>query len=135
MKGLGVAVWVIIALGLPLLELISIYQMWQWMGAWTLAWLLLAVIAGLSLVASERQRFLPRLLQCSQRGQPPWPVIKASGLRFLAGILLVIPGLGSDVSAVLLLLFSLLRGPAPAPETRRRAANDDVIEGECRRVE
>jgi UPF0716 protein FxsA len=135
----------IIALALPVLELVGIYQIWQIAGWWTLVWLAMAVIAGIQLMALERLAFLPRMMASLSSGQMPFAILTGSGLRFVAAGLLIFPGAISDVVALALLLVSLFfRGPrsgradAASPETtapgyRPTAANDDIIEGEFRR--
>jgi len=135
----------IIALALPVLELVGIYHIWQIVGWWTLVWLALAVIAGIQLMALERLAFLPRVMVSLSSGQAPFAILTGSGLRFVAAGLLIFPGAMSDALALLLLLVSLFwRGPksaprgaaepdAAAPGYRTRAANDDIIEGEFRR--
>lgn len=135
----------IIALALPVLELVGIYHIWQLAGWWTLVWLALAVIAGIQLMALERLAFLPRMMASLSSGQMPFAILTGSGLRFVAAGLLIFPGAISDALALVLLLVSLFfRGPKSAasgadaagtatPGYRPRAANDDIIEGEFRR--
>lgn len=135
----------IIALALPVLELVGIYHIWQMAGWWTLVWLVLAVIAGIQLMALERLAFLPRMMVSLSSGQMPFAILTGSGLRFVAAGLLIFHGALSDAVALMLLLVSLFfRGPKPvprgaadpeatAPGYRTRAANDDIIEGEFRR--
>lgn len=129
----------IIALGLPVLELVGIYWVWQGLGAWTLAWLAGAALAGGMLIARERAYFAPRMAQSLFNGSAPLSVLLGSGLRFLAGVLLILPGALSDTVALVLLLFSLGRGtPAPGsgqPPPYVRPGPDDVIEGEYRRMD
>lgn len=129
----------IIALGLPVLELVGIYWVWQGLGAWTLAWLAWAVVAGVMLIAHERMHFAPRMAQSLFNGSAPLIVLLGSGLRFLAGVLLILPGALSDLTALVLLLFSLFRKPAAvAPSQTVRPGGpgrDDAIEGEYRRVD
>ncbi len=134
---------VIIAVALPLLELVGIYHVWGMYGAWTLAWLLLAVLLGMWLMALERLAFLPRLLAAMAQGGAPLGVLTGSGLRFIAAGLFMFPGFFSDAAGLLLLLASLVpglgaRSPQQAATGARhgpRAANDDVIEGEFHRVD
>lgn len=134
----------IIALALPALELVAIYQIWGLIGAWTLAWLALAALAGFWLIALERLAFLPRIVASLSGGASPWGIITGSGLRFVAAGLLIFPGPLSDAVALLLLLASLLTGGvqptrAPpgmgSPRHGPRAANDEIIEGEYKRVD
>ena len=59
----------------------------------------------------------------------------AAGVLF-AGVLLVIPGVITDLIAVLLLLIPTTKPPKRNPfqdDTSSKSANDDVIEGEYTR--
>lgn len=125
----------IIALAIPLLELVGIYQIWQWLGWWTLAYLGLAVLAGMGLLMLERVAFLPRMALSMMNGETPFSVLTESGLRFLAGGLLIFPGPVTDGMALVLLVISLFVAGAPVAKGHRAAANDDVIEGDYRRVD
>lgn len=136
MNGSLARFWPIIALAFPVLEIIGIVLIWDKIGAWTLLWLLLAMLAGAALIALERVAFLPGLAGALLAGGNPFDALKASGLRFLAGLLLIIPGPVSDVMALFLLIWAGLR-PSPPVMPRRpgQAANDDVIDGDYRRVD
>lgn len=138
------SLWPIIALAFPLLELYGIVTVWHWIGGWTLLWLLASGIAGAFLIATERLTFMPRMVGVMMGGADPFAVLKGSGLRFLAGILLVFPGFFSDLLAGVLLLISLFQPTPPAGNWQdmsggmrnpHRAANDDVIEGDFHRVD
>jgi UPF0716 protein FxsA len=136
MKGLLARFWPIIAVALPVLEIVGIVLIWGKLGFWTLLWLLLAVIAGSALISLERVAFMPGLAASMLAGGNPFQALKTSGLRFLAGLLLIFPGVISDVAALILLLLSGFRPTAPAaPRRPTRAANDDVIEGDFRRMD
>jgi UPF0716 protein FxsA len=131
-----VSLWPIIALAFPLLELAGIIYIWHQIGAWTLLWLLASVFAGSSLIAAERQTFMPRLAVVMAGGENPLSVLMGSGLRFLAGVLLIFPGAISDVLALIMLMWSFSRPSGPRmPRGPGSAANDDVIEGEFRRMD
>jgi len=57
------ALWPIIALAVPVLEMVGIYRIWLGIGAWTLVWLLLAAVLG-----SGAQRVIVLNLE-AQRGE------------------------------------------------------------------
>lgn len=137
MNGLLARFWPIIALAFPVLELIGIILIWGEIGFWTLLWLLLAAIAGAALISLERVAFMPGLAAAMLAGGNPLEAVKASGLRFLAGLLLIFPGAIGDVFALVLLLWAGFRPPPPPrmPRGPGAAANDDVIEGDFRRVD
>jgi UPF0716 protein FxsA len=131
-------------LAFPLLELYGIVTVWHWIGAWTLLWLLVSAFAGAALIATEQRTFMPRMAGAMMGGEHPFAALKGIGLRFMAGVLLVFPGFFSDILAGLFLLVALFQPSPPmrprgdGPEVRRepgRAANDDVIEGEFRRMD
>lgn len=134
------AFWPIIALGLPVLELVGIYGVWGLLGWGTLLWLLLAAISGVWLISLERATFMPRLAQAMLAGGQPFDLLKNSGQRFLAGVLLLLPGALSDLLAVLLLLNSWRTAPAspttgPARETPSRKKGGEVIDGDWHRLD
>jgi UPF0716 protein FxsA len=125
----------IIALAFPVLEIIGIVLIWGQAGAWTLLWLLLAALAGAALISVERVAFMPGLAAAMLAGGNPFDALKASGLRFLAGLMLIFPGALSDVVALFLLLWAGLRPAQPARGGARPMGDDGVIEGECHRVD
>ncbi len=136
MNGFVARFWPIIALAFPVLELVGIIYIWGTIGPWTLLWLLLAVLAGAALISVERIAFLPGLAGAMLGGGNPFAALKVSGLRFLAGVMLIFPGPISDVLAIFLLLLSGFRPTPRRPAGRpENAANDDVIEGDYRRID
>lgn len=127
--------WSIIALGLPALELLGIYLIWQKIGAWTLAWLASAVFVGIRLLRREHLDFLPRLAQAVLDGQPPFAILFATARHVLAGLLFILPGAGSDLLAILLLLWPGDRPPRQPPPGTESGRQNVVIEGEYRRMD
>ena len=146
----------IIAVAIPALEIVGIYQIGHHIGVlWTLIWLMSAMFIGGAVIRQEQAMFLPRLQQAMAQGQAPFGLIWASGRRFLAGLLLILPGAASDLIAILLLLwpssrvspgssqkpidpvdpFETRTNPpgysAPRPDSRR--SEGEVIEGEFKR--
>lgn len=122
---------VILMLGFPVLEAYVLFKLAGHFGWWVLAWLVAAAVLGLALIRLERVVWGTRMILHLQAGRSPFSALFASGRMFLAGGLLIFPGVISDVMAIVLLLFPGTwrrpRGPMP------KAANDDVIEGEFRR--
>jgi len=124
----------IIALAVPALEMVGIYQIAQRIGwGWTLLWLIAAIWAGVALIRAQHSDLPARLKQAIARGETPFGEIWASGRRLLAGVLLILPGAGSDLLAILLLLWPTARTPVPLVPARPDEA--EVIEGEFRREE
>ncbi|MGV8990483.1 MAG: FxsA family protein [Thiobacillus sp.] len=111
-------------LSFPVLEAVGIFWVADKIGAWVLLWLLLAVIAGVTLIRFERVAWGARMAFTMQSGVNPMSSLLASGRILLAGGLLVFPGFISDVIAVVLLLI-------PGTWDKRKTdplhpANDDV---------
>jgi len=114
----------------PLAELASIIWLAGQIGWWTLAWLAAAFFSGLALIRFERLAFAPRMLFSMQQGESPFRALFTSTRLFMAGGLLMFPGLITDAMALLLLLYP---GTWKRPPIARPAANDEIIEGEFRR--
>ena len=130
-----------IVMGFPLLEGAVLYRLGQGHGGWVVAWLLFAAIAGIVLIKQARFSLITRLASELSRGQFSLSAIIDSFRAVVAGLLLIFPGIISDVMALLLLLLPI-REPAyqyssartdryPAPN--READRSGVIEGEFRR--
>lgn len=129
-------VWLtIIALALPGVELVGIYLVWQLIGAWTLAWLAGAVMIGMRLMRHEQIDFMPRLARALVDGRTPRSLQLASFRRVIAALLFIFPGIGSDLVALVLLIWPGGR-PPPGPRSGREPVHTPtVIEGEYRRVD
>ncbi|MFO7541754.1 MAG: FxsA family protein [Thiobacillus sp.] len=114
----------LVLLSFPVLEAIGIFWAASIIGGWVLLWLLLAAIAGVTLIRFERVAWSARMMFSMQSGAQPLASLFASGRILLAGGLLVFPGLISDAIALVLLLI-------PGTWDRRhndplRPANDDT---------
>lgn len=121
-----------ILLAFPFIELYVLVQLASVYGWWLALYLLATMIAGGLLIQEERLAVFGRLFQIVQTGQHPVVALLTSARKLLAGVLLIFPGVISDVIAILLLLIPMPSGKGPAAPFRD-AANDDVIEGEWRR--
>lgn len=124
--------WVVLLmLSFPVLEAVGIFWVADMIGSWVLLWLLLAAVAGITLIRFERVAWGARMLFTVQSGVDPLASLFASGRILMAGGLLVFPGFISDAIALVLLLI-------PGTWNKRktdplRPANDDVLEGEFKR--
>ncbi len=124
-----------ILMGFPLLEGAVLYKLGQGHGGWVLAWLIFAAIAGIALIKEARFAMVARLADALAQGRFSMSAVIDSFRTVLAGLLLIFPGIISDILAVLLLLIPI-REPAfeRAPGTRGgRIRPDGFIEGEFRR--
>lgn len=114
-----------ILLGFPLLELLATLVLTHYIGWWILLWFALSALAGMLLLRGRRFFLVGNLMGALQRGGSPLQALFASGRLILAGILLIIPGVLSDVLALVILIWPARRAP-PQPAS-------DVIEGEFKR--
>ena len=115
----------------PALEIYTMFQVAGVMGWWLLAWLILSALTGWILIKEESMAVFGRLAVTVQNGQSPFAAIWDSGRTLLAGVLLIIPGVLSDVIALVLLLWPNQVG---RPEARSMR-DDGIVEGEVRVVE
>ena len=122
-----------IVLIFPLVDLFVTARFARWSGVPLWMWLTGSAVAGLWVLANERVQFRARTL-AAFRGGSPMRGLLDSGRRVLAGVLLVAPGLVSDVIALLLLLLPINQrggfGPQPATAGRTR-----TLDGDYRRLD
>jgi UPF0716 protein FxsA len=135
-------------IGFPLAEGALLYRLAtgpEGHGGWVLAWLVFAVMAGVVLIKQARFSLIARLTSALSQGQFSLAAFIDSFRTVIAGLLLIFPGLISDVMAMILLLIPV-REPAfiNAQQTRsaghsRNASSAqserpaDILEGEFRR--
>jgi len=125
-------VLLVILLGFPLLEAVVLVQLASTMGWWVLAWVVLAACAGMALIKEARFAMVSRMAAGFAQGRFPINALTDSARTVLAGILLIFPGVVSDLIALTLLL---LPGPRVASESSsRRRPEGTLIEGEFRRT-
>jgi UPF0716 protein FxsA len=140
----------LILIGFPLAEGTLLYKLasgGHGHGLWVLAWVVFAAIAGIVLIKQARFSLVSRLAQALSQGQFSLAAFIDSFRTVIAGLLLIFPGVISDVMALALLLIPI-REPAFAHATNTANAGSgadgrarqpqgresaDVIEGEFRR--
>jgi UPF0716 protein FxsA len=111
-------------------------------GGWVLAWLVFAAFAGVVLIKQARFSLVSRLTTALAHGQFSLSAFIDSFRSVIAGLLLIFPGIMSDVMAMILLLIPM-REPAfthasHANDTRtsrhgRQTGDERAIEGEFHR--
>lgn len=116
----------LILLAFPVLEVMVLFELASRYGWWVLGYLLLSAAFGAALIMEERIVVFARLIQTLQEGRHPVLALLASAKKMIAGILLIFPGVLSDVAALLLLIV-------PLPSSRKPPSDDGVIEGQWRR--
>jgi UPF0716 protein FxsA len=120
-----------ILLGFPLLEAVVLVRLTQSLGWWMLAWVVLAACAGMALIKEARFALVARLAAGVAQGRFSITALTDSARTVLAGILLIFPGVISDVIALMLLLLPSSRA---LNEVSRPPAERGFIEGEFRRT-
>jgi len=128
-----------ILLAFPFLEIAVLIELSQRYGWWVLVYLITIGYLGLKLIRSEKDLIAARMFQQMGAGSNPVGAIFSTARNMFAGVLLLIPGVISDVLAVVLLLIpSQTQGVGAAGNKNsaygRASANDEVIEGEFTEV-
>lgn len=127
--------FVLFALGL--LELFLLVKTGQWFGAWfPILAVILGFVAGGLTIRHTGIRSLNEIAQASRTGQTTGAEAAIGGiLGFFAGVLFILPGLLSDVAAILLLIpvSRRLVGAYVARNTvrQKRGPGSVVIDGEA----
>lgn len=125
-----------ILIGFPILEGFVLYRLSvgpAGHGGWVVAWLAFSAIAGVVLIKQARFSLLSRLAGALSQGQFSLAAFIDSFRTVLASLLLIFPGLISDVMALTLLLLPMREPLLQKIEPRPRGEKGDVIDGEFRR--
>jgi UPF0716 protein FxsA len=121
-----------ILLGFPLLEAVVLVRLSETLGWWILAWMVLAAVAGMALIKEARFALVARLAAGLAQGRFSIVALTDSARTVMAGILLIYPGVVSDLIALTLLL---LPGPRMVVESStRRDRRGTFIQGDFRRT-
>ena len=122
-------------LAFPIAEIWILVNLFQQYGWWVLLYLVAMVLLGLQLIRDEKLLFSGRVMQSLSQGGNPLKAMFGSARNIIAGILLIIPGVLTDLIAVVLLLLPVSKSEIKSSTFKQQAANDDVIEGEFHREE
>jgi UPF0716 protein FxsA len=126
----------LIGLALPLVELAVLVKVGQAVGLWKLLLLLLGMAGlGAALLYWQGWSALRQTQDAMLRGQPPVGPMLEGMLLVTAGVLLLVPGLITDVFALVLLVPPLRRAIARWLLRRAVAAGDVHVEGSFRTQE
>lgn len=113
-------------LALPIAEiwiLISLADIYGW---WVVAYLVAMIVLGLQLIRNEKDLLSGYLMQSLIHNKHPAKVLFGSARNILAGVLLIIPGVITDIFAAVLLLIPLTQSNASSTtyrETSFRSAD------------
>ena len=133
----------LIVLSLPVAELLLDLALYRRYGDGFLLWLAVAGVAGVWLIVRAKESFRTalrglsggdvRTVSASTMSVSMWSLLSVAR-TFFAGILLLVPGVLTDLLA---LVIVLLPGRVIAPASHasmRKAANDGVIDGEFHEI-
>ncbi len=141
---------VLILLAFPIAEIFLLINLGQRYGWWLILYLVVITYLGLQLIRGEKQLMSAKVMQSLKAGGNPIKTIMGSARNMVAGFLLVIPGVITDVIAAILLLIPIQQ-PKVDPtagsyqtdgsgfegnfrNADAKPANDDIIEGEYEEV-
>lgn len=129
----------LILLAFPIAEIVLLVQLADAYGWWLLVYLVVIGYLGLQLIKGEKLLMAPRMMQ-SLAGGNPIKALMGTARNMVAGVMLLIPGVITDVIAVILLLIPLEQSKpkmqsdakqgAYRGQRYQQSANDEVIEGE-----
>jgi UPF0716 protein FxsA len=129
----------LILLAFPIAEIVLLFKLADLYGGWLLLYLVVIGFLGLQLIRGEKVLMAPRMMQSLMGGNPVKAML-GTARNMVAGVLLLIPGVISDVIAVVLLLIPIEQTTPPMQDNvsgktnrktkHQQSANDDVIEGE-----
>ena len=122
-------------LAFPIAEIWILINLFHQFGWWVLLYLVVMVLLGLQLIRDEKLLFSGRMMQTLNQGGNPMKAMFGSARNIIAGILLIIPGVITDLIAVVLLLMPVNKSEIKSSAFTQKSANDDVIEGEFHREE
>ncbi len=129
----------LIVLAFPVLDVLATMRFARWTGVPALAWLVASAVGGMLLLRHERIGFRAATLAALRGDQPLLRGLLDSGRKVLAAFLLILPGIVSDLIALLLLLLPINVG-SRLPRRPPASAADigpqrDALDGDYRRVE
>jgi len=125
----------LILLVFPFAEIFLLVKLAYLYGWWLFVYLVVIGYLGLQLIRGEKLQASAKMMQSLGAGGNPVKAMLGSARNMVAGVLLIIPGVISDVIAVILLLIPIQSqaqaGSVPNHNNKyQQASNDDVIEGE-----
>jgi UPF0716 protein FxsA len=127
-----------IVLAFPVLDLFATVRFARWTGVPLWVWLGIATVAGFFLLRNERLAFRAKTAAAMHGEQSLLRGLVDSGRKVLAGFLFLLPGVISDVIALVLLALPLNVGrgfgPQPAAAGQPLGSRADAIDGEYRRL-
>ncbi|MGZ8983437.1 MAG: FxsA family protein [Methylotenera sp.] len=127
-------IFMLALLAFPIAEIWILISLTHQYGWWVVLYLVVVAMLGLQLIRDEKLLFSGRMMQSLSQGGSPIKAMFGGARNIIAGILLIIPGVMTDIIAAILLLIPINHDRQKGtPAQNEKAANDDVIEGEFHR--
>ena len=125
-----------ILLSFPAADVYVTSRLARWTGVPLWIWLAGSFLLGLLLLRNERIQFRARTVAALHGEQPILRGVLDSGRKVLAAFLLILPGIASDLMALVLLALPMNVGRRfePQPQYAGRVPRD-AIDGDYRRVD
>ena len=125
-----------IVLAFPAIDLLATVRFARWTGIPVWMWLAMSTLAGFVLLRNERVAFRANTAAALHGQHLMLRELFDSGRKVLAGFLFLMPGVLSDLMALILLALPLNvgRGLEPVAYPRRRVRRD-AFDAEYRRIE
>jgi UPF0716 protein FxsA len=123
----------LIVLSFPVLDVLVTLRFARWIGIPAIVWFAASALAGMLLLRNERTTFRAKTIAALRGDQPLLRGLLDSGRKVLAALLLILPGVVSDLMALLLLMLPINLGPPFAIQSI--GIGRKAIKGEYRRTE
>src|SRR5437667_9997258 len=123
----------LIVLAFPVLDVLVTLRFARWTGIPALAWFVASAAAGMLLLRHERIGFRARTLAALRGDQPLMRGLLDSGRKVLAALMLILPGIVSDLIALTLLSLPFNLGVQLA--TQAAGMSRRVLDGDYRRID
>jgi UPF0716 protein FxsA len=126
-----------IVLTFPVIDLIATVRFARWTGVPVWMWIAMSTTAGFVLLRNERVAFRANTAAAMHGEQFALRGLFDSGRKVLAGVLFILPGVISDLMALILLALPLNVGHDLEPQTANshRHRRPHAFDGESRRVD
>jgi UPF0716 protein FxsA len=123
----------LIVLSFPILDVLVTLRFARWVGIPAIVWFAGSALAGMLLLRNERTTFRAKTIAALRGDQPLLRGLLDSGRKVLAALLLILPGIVSDLMALLLLMLPINLGPPFAIQSI--GFGRKTIDGDYRRTE
>lgn len=119
----------LLLLALPVAEIWTLINLAQQYGWWVPLYLVVIGWLGLQLIRAEKLVFSGRMMHSIMQGGNPVKAMLGSARNMIAGVLLMIPGVITDLIAVGLLLIPL-KQPKMSRSANQETYQEDIFEAQ-----